>query len=237
MPFILEELYCIGVMKTLRHASCFSWDRVWLLAIRKLDMKASLHLLGGFTVVALVTFFSPAWAQGGPGGGPGGPPPMMVSAEEMDTNHDGSVSFEEFSSARDKMHKEMFKRMDSDSNGTLSKEEMSKRPGPGGPGGGPGGGQDSAPPMPPPDRAGGNSGNGPGASGDGPPRPPSIEDMDANHDGSVSEAEFTAAAHKRDRTEFDRLDANGDGVLSKDELAKAKGPGQRGQGPGPGGQR
>jgi Ca2+-binding EF-hand superfamily protein len=41
--------------------------------------------------------------------------------------------------------------------------------------------------------------------------------MDADHDGNITKAEFTAAEDKM----FDRLDTNHDGVISKDELAAA----------------
>ena len=58
-----------------------------------------------------------------------------------------------------------------------------------------------------------------------PPRP---EEFDANHDGAVTLDEFLAAWNKTAKDQFARLDANGDGVLSKEELAKGRGPGPGG---------
>lgn len=82
-------------------------------------------------------------------------------------------------------------------------------------------------PMPPPpgmDRPGGGP----------PPFMPSLEEMDANGDGNVSLDEFTAAWDKAARERFKRHDANGDGILDKEELAKRPGPGPRGEGRGHG---
>ena len=55
---------------------------------------------------------------------------------------------------------------------------------------------------------------GPGEHG----APPSFEAMDANKDGSVTLAEFTAAQEKQIEKRFQKLDANGDGKLTKEEL-------------------
>ncbi len=82
--------------------------------------------------------------RGGPGEGPGrGPKPPLPSKEELDTNKDGQVSQEEFVAGMTQANLKLFKRFDTDANGTLSAEELQKalEPGPGGPGGphGPGG--------------------------------------------------------------------------------------------------
>ena len=61
-------------------------------------------------------------------------------------------------------------------------------------------------------------------------------EMDTNHDGKISKEEMLAAMEKRDAERakkrgefvdamFKRLDTDGDGMLSQDELAKVRGPG------------
>lgn len=54
-------------------------------------------------------------------------------------------------------------------------------------------------------------------------------DLDGNGDGSVSEAEFVAAAQtkaaERAAQQFERLDADGDGALSRDVLENRRGGG------------
>jgi Ca2+-binding EF-hand superfamily protein len=42
--------------------------------------------------------------------------------------------------------------------------------------------------------------------------------MDENHDGQVTQAEFTAASEAF----FKKLDKNGDGVITKDEMHMSK---------------
>ena len=42
--------------------------------------------------------------------------------------------------------------------------------------------------------------------------------MDTDHDGKISWAEFQAAAMAHLKEHFDRLDANHDGFIEKDEL-------------------
>lgn len=82
-------------------------------------------------------------------------------------------------------------------------------------------GNNPSPPTPPGGRPGGP-----------PPFMPRPEELDANQDGNVTWDEYSAAWNKVIEKQFKRLDANGDGVLSKEELAKGYGPGH---GPGPGG--
>ena len=199
-------------------------------------MKTSTFLMGGIAIAAVFMLLSPAWAQdntgdnarppmppqGQPGGGHG---PGLPAFEKFDANADGTVTFEEFSAALKKTHTEDFMNFDADGNGVLSKDELPKGPRPR-PGSGPeGAGQGDAgrPPMPPGDRPGG----GPGTP---PPRP---EDLDSDGDCTVTINEFSAAWAKTDHGLFTRLDADSDGQLSKEELAKARGP-RHGRG-GPGG--
>jgi hypothetical protein len=49
-----------------------------------------------------------------------------------------------------------------------------------------------------------------------PPRPP-LKEMDTNGDGKITYEEFRTAAEKRIQERFQKLDRNGDGVLSKDD--------------------
>jgi Ca2+-binding EF-hand superfamily protein len=104
--------------------------------------------------------------QAPPGGRGGG---MMMRA---DTNGDGKISRAEFAA----MSEQRFARMDRNSDGAITADEvgdMANR--------GPGGGVMAA---------------------------------DADHDGKVSHAEFTAMATAR----FARMDANSDGDITADEM-------------------
>src|SRR5258708_5278406 len=87
----------------------------------------------------------------------------------------------------------------------------------------------------PPGRQGGGRGpDGPGGSGpggDGPPPPPPspvFEALDKDHDGILSAEEIQAASES-----LKKLDRNGDGKLTEDELHPQGGPGgppRRGRG-------
>ena len=85
--------------------------------------------------------------------------------------------------------------------------------------------------MPPQDCPGGPDGpggrGGPGMGGHRPP-PPIIAVLDANHDG-VIDADEIANASKA----LKKLDKNGDGKLTRDELhpPRPEGPGMDGPGP------
>lgn len=166
----------------------------------------------------------PGPPEGRPGGGPGAfPAPPQV----LDTNQDGSVTLEEYTTAWNKAVGSHFKRLDADGDGVLSREELASAQGPrGGPGSEGGGrgrrefreqddqGDGQRPPMPP----GGRPGGGPG------PIPPRPEEFDANQDENVTAEEFTTAWGKAVKAQFKRLDADGDGVLSEEELPKRPGP-------------
>ncbi len=154
-----------------------------------------------------------AWAQPGPGG----PGPLMPRIETLDTNGDGQVSTDEFSTGWAKAISDQFDKLDADRSGTLSKEELPKPPDGPPPGHGPqenssNGHRPPMPPGPPPDGAGSRA------------RPPRPEDLDANQDGNVTREEFTAGWTRFAQEQFTGLDANRDGVLSKEELSKMRGP-------------
>lgn len=131
-------------------------------------------------------------------------PPHAPSFDELDTNHDGVVSKAEFDAWR-------------------AAHPMPDRPGPDGD-----------------DRRGDGDG-GPRGWGDGfemrrdmmwmrmhemdmhhgggrfgPPL--DLEAADTDHDGKISWAEFQAAATAHLKARFDRLDANHDGFIEKDEM-------------------
>lgn len=96
-----------------------------------MNMKALL-VLCAVTVAAAATY-SMAWAQtdsdrpAGPPGRPGGGPrPFGPTPEEMDANADGVVTKAEFTTAWNKALEAQFKRLDADSNGVLSQEELEK---------------------------------------------------------------------------------------------------------------
>lgn len=160
------------------------------------------------------------------------PPMMEPSSEALDPDKDGQVTQAEYDTAWTAFLYERFGQLDTDKDGALSKEELAKqmaRPmgGPGGPGG-PGGG------TPPPEAGAQQSGvkNGPpqGGGPGGGPMAPSEEALDPNQDGSVTQAEYTAAWKTVQSARFDRLDTDKNGVLSQEELAKQRGPGGRGRG-------
>jgi hypothetical protein len=167
---------------------------------------------------------------------------MMPPPEVLDANQDGSVTLDEFTAGLNEMHKERFTHMDANADGVLSAEELAKRPGrpdgmhgPRGPRGPRGQGSQAAPgdgaqpPMPP---AGTPPAGGPPP--DGRPPMPTLEQLDTDQDGSVTEAEFTAAWSVMAKDRFTRIDTNQDGTLSMEELAARPGPGPHGGFGGPG---
>jgi EF hand len=164
---------------------------------------------------------------GGPGGQRRGPrrlPPAVIVA--LDTNHDGILSADEIANAPVAL-----KTLDKNGDGQLTMDELMAPPPPrGGPGpdgqggpGGPGGRPDGPPP--------GGRGSGPDGQGGGrPPLPPIIQALDTNHDGVISADEIANAA-----ASLLKLDKNGDGQLTMDEMMgpppPRRGPGPDGQGP------
>lgn len=125
----------------------------------------------------------------------------------LDLNKDGKLDQTDRDAHRQQMRSQMFGKLDADNNGSISKDEfMSGKRGHDGPDG---------------KHMGGPGMEGPGGHGmhgrhgmRGGHRGGMMMKMaDANNDGSVSQAEFMAAANKH----FDMADANKDGRITKEE--------------------
>ena len=89
--------------------------------------------------------------------------------------------------------------------------------------------QDSAPSAPGGQRPAFQERGGPGGQGQRPPPSPVIEALDANHDGVIDADEIANAP-----AALKKLDKNGDGKLTQDELRPPRPDGGPGQNP-PGG--
>jgi hypothetical protein len=159
----------------------------------------------------------------GPPGGPGrgGPKPPLLLA--LDADGDGIISAQEIANASAAL-----KALDKNGDGQLTQDELRPKgmgrrgPGQGGPDGQGAGpdGSDGGQRPPPGDRP--TREGGPGQDGGRPPMPPLIAALDANGDGIISADEIANAS-----AALLKLDKNGDGQLTPDEY--------RPMGMGPGG--
>ncbi len=144
-------------------------------------------------------------AQPAPPPGQAAPPPGGPGGPprfmDADTDGDGKVSLEEATAKMPGMNAERFSHMDSDKDGFLTREDRR----PGGPGGE----------------------GGPGGRGD---RVMRFMQADKDGDGKVTFEEATAERPGFPRENFDRMDSNHDGVVTKED-APPPPPG------GPGGER
>jgi hypothetical protein len=134
---------------------------------------------------------------------PPGPRPHDPMAM-FDADRDGNISLAEIrdGSAR------LFQSIDVNGDGRVTKDEMQAHHAKmmGAHRGPPPGGHMGPPP-------GGHMGPPPGA----PHGPPRFEDLDSDHDGAITPAEFQSHLEQH----FTQVDTNHDGVLSHDELAAA----------------
>ena len=203
-------------------------------------MRHTIQLIVAF--VAISGFSHQVNAQAPPQGGPGGGRPMNPLIRALDTDGDGEISAAELEKAATAL-----KALDRNNDGKLTEDEL-RGPGGGGPGG-PGGPGGRGGPGGGPGGPGGRGGPG-GQPGEGAgDRAPSVEEtvarylsLDANKDGKLTKDEVP----ERMQGFFTRADADGDGIVTKEELTKmaeqqAGGGGRggfagpRGAGPGTGG--
>jgi hypothetical protein len=178
----------------------------------KFVMSAKTLMIATALFAASTALTVPAFAAGGDGTGPNGNPPAAAQTlplratimfNLLDTNHDGSVSKDEFAV----VSTATFDALDTNHDGMLTQDELSgrfgamlgQRGGRGGPGMGPGDrdgrgwGQGRNDDRPGPrdgmmGRMGFFNFNGNGPQGG----PPTFAELDTNHDGVISADEFKA---------------------------------------------
>jgi Ca2+-binding EF-hand superfamily protein len=159
-----------------------------------------------------------AFAHGGKGGKrPNRQPPVvrMSLLKRLDTNGDGILTLDEFSSRNAKRAKRLFKRLDQNGDSALSLDEFSVAGGPGGDHGGPGGPGDdldqNALELCMEEILGYEL-----------PQPPTAEEAfaaaDTNEDDSVDLEEFLAADDARAAERFAEIDGDSDGGITKEEI-------------------
>ncbi|MCC6924465.1 EF-hand domain-containing protein [Novosphingobium sp.] len=137
---------------------------------------------------------------------------------KMDANKDGKLDAADRAAHQGQMQGQMFDKLDTDHNGSISREEFAAAHQRGG------------------DRAGHGQREGKHGEHGGKRGGMMMKMADANKDGAVTRDELQAAAAKH----FDMMDANKDGKLTKEERQAArdkmramKGGKRGGQGPGP----
>jgi Ca2+-binding EF-hand superfamily protein len=176
---------------------------------------------------AAVTLGGPAFAQAGGAAAQWGQPTTRAAAEarakahfaERDLNHDGFIASDEiraeFEARRGRAQDMAFERLDTNKDGTISREEFAARPaGPGGPGlverrierispeGGAAGAREMR--VMTLHKAPGQGGH-------------MIMMSDSDHDGRISQAEAVAGALRM----FDQTDTNHDDIVTPEERRAA----------------
>lgn len=123
-----------------------------------------------------------------------GPPPRaMATFDQMDSDHDGKVTFEEFKDALSKLAQDRFGRIDRDDNGTVSQDELrgaAKHV------------ADVNPEMAERFKR----------------FVPEFEAMDKDGSGGLSLDEFTTGITHNAMEKFEKADRNADDVLTREEL-------------------
>ena len=142
---------------------------------------------------------------GSPAGGPGGPGRGKMF-EMMDKDGDGKVTVDEFKANATEMAKQRFEKIDANADGKVTAEEMTAA-------------MDKMAKMAP-ERA-----------AEMKKRAPDFAALDTNGDGSATLEEFTAGGTKVIMERFEKMDQNGDKVVTKDEVEAARKAFGEGRGP------
>ena len=120
-------------------------------------------------------------------------PRKMLSFDDLDANHDGKITRDEFRDAQEKIAQRMFAKFDLNHDGQISREEF--------------------------DKAKLNVG---GQNSDEQEHPrsfgPAFAALDKDGSGTISRDEFMNAMLDQAMKRFDRMDKNGDGVITRDEM-------------------
>lgn len=138
---------------------------------------------------------------------PDGRPRFRELFERADTDGDGKVSFEDLQAVAPKITREMFDRFDRDKDGYITRADMPERRGDGPPRG-----EGEVSP-----RRGDGEGQ-PRRGGDRRGMLERLKEADANKDGVITYEEVLAVRPDFPRAVFDRLDRNGDGVLTSADV-------------------
>jgi len=124
--------------------------------------------------------------------------------EKADADGDSKISADEFVAAAEHRVTRMMDRLDSDGNGVVTQQEFEAAHA---------------------NRGEGKKGRG-GKGGEGKRpnggKPPSFDELDDDGNSELSEDELVAHHAERAETRFEKMDENGDGFLTKDEMGKRR---------------